>query len=109
MYKFSAHEMPARPVWASTLSAARYFFARVGLTGAGRGCVRFRYHCCRIPTRLLVRIYNAKPLENGKITNMTEKVMGMSFIIWACWGSVTVIGVIFDTRYMVTPTSTGRT
>jgi len=47
--------------------------------------------------------------RKGKTTNITEKVSGMIFIICACCGSVVVIGVIFDTRYIVMPTSTGRT
>jgi len=72
------------------------------LAEAGSGWVRFRYHCCRIPTKLLVRIYNARPLENGKTTNMTAKLIGMIFIICACCGSVVVIGVIFESRPNVT-------
>src|SRR5207302_4108668 len=38
------------------------FFPRAGLPGAGSGCVRSKYHCCTIPTTLLVRIYTARPL-----------------------------------------------
>src|SRR5215472_13377405 len=103
--KFSVH---GRICKLQTKSSTAYFLARVGLAGAGSGWVRFRYHCWTIPTRLLVKIYNAKPLENGKTTNITEKVSGIIFIIWACCGSVVVIGVILETRYIVTPTSTGR-
>ena len=85
------------------------FFPRTGFAGAGAGCVRFRYHCCAIPTKLLVRIYTASPLENGKTTNMAAMLMGMNFIIACCCGSVAVTGVIFETRYMDSPIVTGRT
>ena len=61
-----------------------------------------------MPTKLLVRMYNASPLENGKTTNITANEIGMSFIICCCCGSVEVIGVIFETRYIVTPTTTGK-
>ena len=39
---------------------------------------------------------------------MADMLMGRNFIICACCGSVVVIGVIFDTKYMEMPTVTGR-
>src|SRR6266478_734896 len=86
------------------------FLPRVAFTGAcaGKGCLRFRYHCCAIPTTLLVRIYTASPLEIGEIMKIAAIEMGMIFIIICCCGSVAVIGVIFETMYMDAPISTGR-
>ena len=83
-------------------------FPRVWVTAAGNGCVRFSHHCCRIPTRLLVRIYTAKPLEMGEIINNPAIVTGMIFIIICCCGSVVVIGVIFETKYIDNPIVIGK-
>src|SRR5437879_13741503 len=73
------------------------FFPRAWLrAAAGNGCVRFSHHCCTIPTKLLVRIYTARPLEMGEIMNSPAMVTGMIFIIICCCGSVVVMGFIFD-------------
>src|SRR5260370_42614866 len=86
------------------------FFPRACVgAAAGKGCVRFSHHCCKMPTRLLVRIYTAKPLEMGEIMKMPAIVTGMIFIIICCCGSVEVIGVIFDTRYIDNPMTIGST
>src|SRR5256884_9159051 len=61
-----------------------------------------------MPTTLLVRIYTASPLEIGEIMKMPAMEMGMIFIMACCCGSVAVIGVIFETRYTDTPSSTGK-
>src|SRR5271167_928116 len=91
------------------VSRTSYFLPReICFAAAGAGCVRFKYHCCTIPTRLLVRIYNARPLENGKTMKLPANMIGMIFIICACCGSDVVIGVIFETRYIDTPTTTGK-
>src|SRR5262249_28468612 len=79
----------------------------LALTGAFVGWARFRYHCWPMPTRLLVRMYTARPLEIGKSTNIRAKEMGMNFIIICCCGSVVVMGVILETRYMEAPITTG--
>src|ERR1700730_11551450 len=86
------------------------FLPRAGLAGAAAtGCVRFSHTCCKIPTRLLVRIYTARPLEIGEIMKIPAMVMGMIFIIICCCGSVAVIGVIFETRYIESPMMIGST
>src|SRR5271167_3981914 len=93
-------------------SAKSYdFFPRVIFAGAaaGTGCVRFKYHCWPMPTTLLVRMYTAKPLEIGEIIKIPAMVTGMIFIIICCCGSVLVIGVILDTRYIESPIITGST
>src|ERR1700720_669037 len=85
------------------------FFPRAWLgAAAGNGCVRFSHHCCTIPTKLLVRIYPAKPLEIGEIMNSPAMVTGMIFIIICCCGSVVVMGVIFDTKYIERPIVIGK-
>src|SRR6185369_5257707 len=78
-------------------------------TGTVTGCERFSHHCCRIPTKLLVRIYTASPLEIGEIMKMPAMVTGMIFIIICCCGSVDVIGVILETRYIDSPMTIGST
>src|SRR5580700_4506862 len=101
---------PARLFAAFLLRRFTYFLPReICFAAAGAGCVLFRYHCCPIPTKLLVRIYNASPLENGKIMKLPANMIGMIFIICCCCGSPAVIGVIFETRYIETPTTTGKT
>jgi len=45
-------------------------------------------------------MYTARPLEIGKIMNIPANESGMNFIIICCCGSVVVIGVIFDTKYI---------
>ena len=62
-----------------------------------------------MPTMLLVRIYTAKPLEIGEIMKIPAMVMGMIFIIICCCGSVEVMGVILDTRYIDKPITIGKT
>ena len=62
-----------------------------------------------MPTRLLVRIYTARPLEIGEIMKIPAMVTGMIFIIICCCGSVDVIGVIFETRYIDKPMTIGNT
>src|SRR6266436_6517615 len=84
------------------------FFPRVWIAAAGKGCVRFSHHCCKIPTKLLVRIYTARPLDMGEIMNNPAIVTGMIFIIICCCGSVVVIGVIFETKYMERPIVIGK-
>src|ERR1700720_3409536 len=94
----------------STLNDYYDFLPFAGFTAtAVTGCVRFSHHCCKMPTRLLVRIYTAKPLEMGEIMKMPAIVTGMIFIIICCCGSVEVIGVIFDTRYIDNPMTIGST
>src|ERR1700693_2282777 len=90
---------------------AYYFLPRTGfVTGAAiTGWWRFKYHCCPMPTMLLVRIYTAKPLEIGEIMKIPAMVTGMIFIIICCCGSVEVMGVILETRYMDRPIMTGKT
>ena len=53
---------------------------------SGGGVVRNRYHCCTIPTALLVSIYNARPL--GERANMPPNIKGINAIIFACAGSI---------------------
>src|SRR6266436_2889335 len=77
--------------------------------GAGSGCVRFNHHCCATPTRPLVRIYTARPLGYGITTNIAAMPTGMNFIIACCCGSVAVIGVILEARYMESPIRIGST
>src|ERR1700682_5308136 len=84
------------------------FLPCVWIAAAGNGCVRFSHHCCKIPTKLLVRIYTARPLEMGEIMNSPAMVTGMIFIIICCCGSVVVMGVIFGTRNMDRPMVIGK-
>ena len=62
-----------------------------------------------MPTMLLVRIYTAKPLEIGEIMKIPAIVIGMIFIMVCCCGSVVVIGVIFETKYIDRPMMIGKT
>ena len=57
--------------------------------------MRFKCHCWRIAIALLVKIYSASPLEIGKMINIPPSMIGVSAIMRACEGSVTVTGVIF--------------
>src|SRR5581483_1375891 len=107
--QFMGHCAPGR----GTSSAHKYklaqpFLPRAALAGAAGGWLRFRYHCCTMPTRLLVRMYTASPLGYGITTNIAAIPMGITFIIICCCGSVVVIGVIFVAKYMDSPISTGR-
>ena len=61
-----------------------------------------------MPTKLLVKIYTANPLEIGEMMKIPAIVIGMIFIIICCCGSVDVIGVIFDTRYIDNPIAIGN-
>src|ERR1700742_940696 len=80
----------------------RHFFFFTGTTAA-TGCCLFSQYCCPMPTILLVKIYTANPLEIGEIMKMPDIVIGITLIIICCCGSVKVIGVIFDTRYIDKP------
>ena len=85
----------------------RYFFLPGPRDGfGGGGMVRKRYHCCAIPTILLVSIYNAKPLCDR--ANMTPKISGVMAIILACAGSMPGVGVIFCMKYIEAAITTGR-
>src|SRR6266436_1425798 len=86
-----------------------FFFPCAWFAAGGSGCVRFSHHCCATPTRPLVRIYTAKPLGYGITTNIAAIPIGMNFIMACCCGSVAVIGVIFDARYMENPMRIGST
>ena len=86
-----------------------FFFFPDTCTTAVTGCCLFSHHCCPIPTMLLVKIYNANPLEIGEIMKMPAIAIGITFIIICCCGSVEVIGVIFDTRYIDKPIMIGNT
>ena len=92
-----------------TTSLLRYFFFFAGCTTAVTGCCLFNQYCWPIPTMLLVRIYTASPLEIGEIIKMPAIVIGITFIIICCCGSVDVIGVIFETRYIDKPIVIGST
>ena len=61
-----------------------------------------------MPTRLLVKMYTASPLEIGNTINIAANESGMNFIIICCWGSVVVIGVIFVARYIEAAITTGK-
>lgn len=82
------------------------FFAGA-CTTAFTGCCLFSQYCWPIPTMLLVRIYNANPLEIGEMMKMPAIAIGITFIIVCCCGSVDVIGVIFDTKYIDKPIAIG--
>src|SRR5258708_5283776 len=85
------------------------FLPCTGTAATGVGCARFNHHCWIIPTKLRVRIYTAKPLEMGEIINRPAIVTGMIFIIICCCGSVLVMGVILETKYMERPMMIGNT
>ena len=70
--------------WAAN-GANRYAFLPFTILSVGfKGCVRFRYHCCPMPTRLLVKMYTASPEEIGKMMNIAANEIGMNFIIACC-------------------------
>src|ERR1700688_1873478 len=103
---------PWNEVWRLRAVLFAYdFVTRTGfVTGAANtGWWRYKNSCCEMPTLLLVRIYTAKPLEIGEIMKIPAMVTGMIFIIICCCGSVEVMGVILETRYMERPIMTGKT
>ena len=98
---------PANPYFIPSL-LHYFFFFDDACTTAVTGCCRFSQYCCPMPTKLLVRIYTANPLEIGEIIKIPAIVIGITFIIICCCGSVEVIGVIFDTRYIDNPIAIGN-
>ena len=70
--------------------------------------MRFKCHCCKMAIALLVKIYSASPLEIGKTMNIPPNMIGVSAIMRACAGSVTVTGVIFCTTYINTAMVIGK-